>query len=544
MTTVAVAAYNIRAEDAETITDWINITGGGGISTEPDIVYQGTFAASRKIGTSYIGRGWVDATDTWDMTHPTASIWLAKFNVTNPAALLSRTAPALTLHIGSSATDYQIYYVHGNETYPAVGGWQLFALNPNIGGYTSSADVGTPVITAINYVGIMSDFSAGSKAENVVIDAIDFGIGLNLIYGNGASTPGVFTDFTDYDEGVLTNRFGYVSLKAGVIYVNGILTIGEETGSGNPARATVFSDDGAVVVWNNGYFASNQAGLKVNLASASNAVDFSNCSFIGVGKINNDFGYSELTSSEDTRPDITVTGSLGYLSSSNTNYQNFASASFNAATRVVGGALSFAYIIQSGSHISDVTLTTTSPSSFATIQDATFGTSNGLHDLEFIQGNDGHALRIPPAGAAQEYFLNGIFFTGYGSSGSNSASIFIAEATSPVTLSISDGDIPTVRSAGAPVLIQSPVIFTVNGAKSGSEIRIISGGNELGGQESNDGVTPFQYSYNYPGYTQVVDVVVHSLDYEYVLITDVSLGNSNSSLLVQQTIDRNYLNPA
>lgn len=544
MTTVAVAAYNIRAEDAETTTDWINIGGGGGIATEPDIVYQGSFAASRKISTSYIGRGWVDATDTWDMTHPTASLWIAKFNVTNPAALLSRTAPALTLHIGSSAADYQIYYVHGNETYPAVGGWQLFALNPNIGGYTSSADAGTPVITAINYAGIMSDFSAGSKAENVVIDAIDFGVGLNLIYGNGASTPGVFTDFTDYDEGILTNRFGYVSLKAGVIYVNGILTIGEETGSGNPARATVFSDDGAVVVWNNGYFASNQAGLKVNLASASNAVDFSNCSFIGVGKINNDFGYSELTSSEDTRPDITVTGSLGYLSSSNTNYQNFASASFSAATRVVGGALSFAYIIQSGSHISDVTLTTTSPSSFATIQDATFGGSSGLHDLEFIQGNDGHALRIPPAGAAQEYFLNGIFFTGYGSSGSNSASIFIAEATSPVTLSISDGDIPTVRSAGAPVLIQSPVIFTVNGAKSGSEIRIISGGNELGGQESNDGVTPFQYSYNYPGYTQVVDVVVHSLDYEYVLITDVSLGNSNSSLLVQQTIDRNYLNPA
>jgi hypothetical protein len=533
MADIVVVAYNTRVEDAETTTDWINIGGGGGIALEPDIVYQGTFAASRKISTSRIGRGFEDSTDTWDMTTTnTGSTWIAKFNITNPAALLSRVSPAVGLHIGSSQTVYYEYYVEGNDTYPSVGGWQLTAVNPNISAYRDNT-FGSPALGSVNYFGIESDFSAGSKAENVAIDAIDIGVGLNLTGGDGASVDGTFQDFVDYDAGITTNRYGYVEEKGGILYVNGKLALGEETGSTQTAVATEFTDDGATIVFKNGYVATGYNEFKLNTSLSSNVYSLTNCSFVGLGEVNNTFdGRVSPASTEDTRPNLTITGSLGSITSSGCVYQNFASSSLNDTIRLTGGSLEVSHMIQSGSHIDAVKITTTSTSSFATLQDPTFGDGVGIYNTTFVQGNDGHALQIPAAGTNTEYLLYGLKFQGYGNTTTDSASISILETTSEVTLSIFDGgDIPTYKSAGAPVLVRAPVAFTVKGAVSGSEIRIISSsGTEVGGQESNDGVSDFVYSYSYPGYDQSVFVVVHALDYVYVLVDDVTLGNTDGEL--------------
>ena len=56
---VTVAADNARRAVATIATDagtWGNDGGGGGVSDEPDIVYQGTTAQSRKVSTTPIGR--------------------------------------------------------------------------------------------------------------------------------------------------------------------------------------------------------------------------------------------------------------------------------------------------------------------------------------------------------------------------------------------------------------------------------------------------------------------------------------------------------
>jgi len=271
MAIVNVAAYNTRVDPAESVTDWNPFSGGGSPTLETDIVYQGTNSVSNKVGTSRQGVEY-DGPTNYDITDKAVGLaWIAKYNVSNPKALLSRTTPSVTVLIGSANNQYNEYYIDGVLTYPASGGWRLIAIDPDL--YTRDAGTGTVDYTQISYFGLVGDFAGSSKTDNLALDAIDLGNGLNLTGGDGGDTDGTFQDFINYDEGNTDNRFGYVSSKEGILYVNGSLTVGEETGSAETAVATEFGDDGSVVVWNNGYFATNWANLKLNIANSSTLID-------------------------------------------------------------------------------------------------------------------------------------------------------------------------------------------------------------------------------------------------------------------------------
>jgi hypothetical protein len=63
----------------------------------------------------------------------------------------------------------------------------------------------------------------------------------------------------------------------------------------------------------------------------------------------------------------------------------------------------------------------------------------------------------------------------------------------------------------------------------------------LASEESNVSGT-FSYSYDYaPGAT--VDIIVHSLGYEYYRLDNIPLTTSGVSIPISQRIDRNYSNP-
>lgn len=98
--------------------------------------------------------------------------------------------------------------------------------------------------------------------------------------------------------------------------------------------------------------------------------------------------------------------------------------------------------------------------------------------------------------------------------------------------------------------IAQPVKLTLTGLQDGSEVRIYEAGNpnnEIAGTESVSGGT-FVYDYDYTnaffgGSDKDVDIVVHALGYLYLRLSGITLGSSDTSIPIQQTIDRQYNNP-
>jgi len=176
-----------------------------------------------------------------------------------------------------------------------------------------------------------------------------------------------------------------------------------------------------------------------------------------------------------------------------------------------------------------------------------------ITNTQFTMGTTGHAIELTSAGT---YTWTGNTFSGYDTitAGSN-----LVEDTGPgdalvynnsgglITLNAGGGaDSPSVRNAtGATTIVSNPVTYTIGGLVSDSEVRIYPTGSvdpldELDGVESSS--TSFVYSYEYAG-DQYNDIVVHHIDYVYLRLENVFMGNTNGGTTVVQQVDRWYDNP-
>jgi len=465
MAAVAVSFDATRIEDAETTTGWTNIGGGGGISVEGDIVWQNVGAASRKISTNYYGRGFLDGSQ-WDFSTGVGphEVWIAKTTVTNPAALLSRGSPSHTLRIGNSSTVYHDYDVSGNDTYPAIGGWLLLPIDPNLSGYQDGTN-GTPTYTDIDYFAVLSDFSTGSKAENVVIDAIDYGTGIHLVGGDGGDTDGVFQDFVDADEGqISTGRYGFVTSQEGILLVHGGMIIGETVTP--TATATVFQDTGSVVVFQNGRVNSGWYKLRINLDGTGTDIDFIRCVFIGRGEASNTLDGFYTATGYDTRPILEVTGTTGTLVADGCSFDNFSTFSLNSSCSLLNCVVTNSDQIDTGS---GATLSDTSVSGYtgaigtaAVLWDVNLDPDGELDNMIFDKGaGTTHAIEFGSS-VPSSITLTGHSYTGYNVSNGQNDSTIYNNTGGALTVSISDGDGPSYRNgAGASTTIQNAVTLTV-----------------------------------------------------------------------------------
>lgn len=433
-------AVGTAATDAGT---WGNDGGGGGVADEPDLVYQGTTAQSRKVSTTLIGRSYtdtagVDATAT-DRRHFIFKLWCSNY-----AALNTRTTPGSELKVGSSSGNYHSYYLFGSDNYPVAGGWQFVALSPNVSGYASAVgDTGTPNDASVLYYSWLGDYTATSKSENHAIDSIDQGAGLWLVGGDGADPDAVFDDFLTFDEGTSGNRFGYVRSQLGIYFVNGELAIGENTGG---SVATVFQDTtGQVLVWGNGLVETGFHRFKLDLGGTGTDIDITGATFDSIGKVDND-GERGYTTTEDSRLVVEATGTTGTANLVGCVIKNTASVTLTSAVTLDACDVETADLTQAGAEIFDSVIRTTSLTNTAAIDDATFGASTDLRDTQFIQAGAGHAIEI--SGASPTVTLTGILFDGYGADATSSSAIWVT-ATGTTTINISGGgDTPTIRNTG------------------------------------------------------------------------------------------------
>lgn len=98
--------------------------------------------------------------------------------------------------------------------------------------------------------------------------------------------------------------------------------------------------------------------------------------------------------------------------------------------------------------------------------------------------------------------------------------------------------------------VAQQVTLTLTGLQDGSEVRIYEAGNpnnEIAGQESVSGGS-FVYNYDFTdsffnGTDQDVDIVIHALGYLNIRLSGITLGALNTSIPIQQSVDRQYNNP-
>jgi hypothetical protein len=430
-----------RVNASDSNTNWGNFgSGGGAPAAEAQIAYQNSLAVNTKhAGTALDGIDYDPASGAINMTTAGNKLWFAKCIVADGADV--NATKGAVLYCGSANNAYDGWVVAGTgevsntgifTEYPAQLGYIITAINPAITAWHDGAlGVGTPSYTAVDWFGFQAAMIVGgAKGENVALDAIDVGRGLNLVGGDGVSTDAVFADFVAADQGTSTNRWGVVFSKFGIIYAQGLLVIGRNA-SGTVVH-TDFTEPDAVVVFPDAYIDEGDFGVEFDITNASSVMSFG-------GTI---IGRGALVSGNDTRPDLITTGTGGTLALS-CKLQNFRNITLNSKTTVTGGVFNFLDMTQGTANIQGSILTTTSAANVASINDATFGTTTGIHDTEFVQGGAGHAVQI--TGNTQTITLTNMTWTGYGATDSSSSAIEFT-GTGPHTVNVVGGNTPTIQT--------------------------------------------------------------------------------------------------
>lgn len=485
-------ADNTRLNNADSVAvgTWVSPGGGAGAVTEPDIVYQGVAAISRKISAAGRGIYYTNATGVNMTGAGKTSDCLFKVNITNYSAAPTIAAGGIDLWVGSSDTNNYYNTYLGSNTYPIKGGWVIVPFAPD-SAWASTRGT-PPALTAITSFGIQVQgaFGAVSKAENVVIDAIDVGRGVYISGGTGADPVADFDKMVLFDQGNRTNRWGYITESDGIISVFGRLGIGFTTHNGVPgdntgAKPTRFEDAGKILVFPDGLMQADYSGIDIETGTGSTAsfVYIENCTFIGI---------SDGLGAVDTRPDIWVGGdNVGYCTFFNSRFvrfHDFAETDANVQLDLIDCVFDDLECYEHyGGYLDGCSLSAV-PQLLPNTGMMTCFTGNveRITNCSFIGlGTAGHAIEIQVAG---EYDFSGNKFTDYGgtpgsnlveNSGDPHAAIHNSSG-GLVTLNIvGGGDSPSIRNSGtgSTTIVNSNVAVNIVGLPviptgNGTEIRV------------------------------------------------------------------------
>lgn len=491
---------------------------------EPDFFFQGTNCVSVQVKTSEVGAYYTSSSQ--DMTTP--KVWIVKLNQTNYAAI---DGNGLLVRMGSSTTAYYEYRLFTATTYPIGGGFTVTLIDPNVSQWRdATGGGGAPTLSAIIYWAFRSDCNATAKTQNTGIDAIDImnaGTGLS---GTGADTTGSFDSFRAADEDTVGNRWGIVRARDGVFYVNGVLTIGTAGGS---SALTSFSDTNRVLVFPHHRVTTGCVGVDYNIATASSAITVTNCIFNGRGA---------LYTSDDTRPDHTVTGTSGSFTMSGCTFNVFRRIDFTSVCTAQGNTfLNGLAIYPSGCDLrgSDFQGCTAGSDIGYVIWDVSTDPNGKLDNCTFTKGSTStHAIEFDATNSPTTMTLNNITYSGYNASdGQTDSALLFRRTTGGVTVNYS-GTLPTYKSLGATITFVSSVTVTLTGLVTGTEVRVYKTSDDsvVDGTESSGTSFAFSAASGLGVYIRIFHV-----DYLPADIIGYTIPGSATSIPVQQVFDRNKI---
>ena len=172
-----------------------------------------------------------------------------------------------------------------------------------------------------------------------------------------------------------------------------------------------------------------------------------------------------------------------------------------------------------------------------------------LADLEnvtsctFTSGGTGYAIEV--GGSADTIDLTNLTFTGYASSSGSTGNeaIYVNISMGTVTLNISGGTVPSIRTAGATVNVVLSATLELTGLQNPTEVRVFDAGTAtaITGEEN---VADGNYSTSIDAATYPsVDISIIALGYQNMRLLAVDMSGGDVSIPVQQALDRQYANP-
>lgn len=515
---MAVPSYTTDLVDitlAESTTNWVALGGGGaGLGIGADFSMQGTYCVDKQINNAEKGQVYNNGTTITPGTDTHFFLWVFLATPGLSATLANRGVGVV---IGTSTAAYNTFHVEGSDTYGAVGRvGKCYPIR-----YVTTANATPPYRTltgtpgaAPQYFGATANILSAVKGANFGVDAIRYGTGLFITAGD-VTTKGTISGAATTND-TLANRWGILTFTAGSTYeLQGRLVIGQNN-AGTPTAAYFEDSNKSIILVDTPHSLStftqiivdhastifNLTGVTVEAAgtnnpgrlvynNASTVSALTNCTFSKLGLSTLRAGVTANTTTWRSSGQITTNG-----------------ASMTSCT------------VESSSATQALVINTTAEAS-------------NLHTCNFKTNN--RAILITAPGT---YTFDGHKFSGNTYDIENSSSGL-------VTINAINGcNVSTfINTGGGSVVINNSVTLTLTGIVNGSEVRIFLHGTttELGGVENVTG-NQFVLTYNYAPNTYV-DIVVHNLYYLYYRIDNYLLESVNTSLPIQQTIDRQYFNP-
>lgn len=241
---------------AETATGWTTYGAGGSgaLALEPDFFAQGSNCISRGVSGAATNKGMcfdIGAGNVLNFTTTHAGkliyIWM---RCNTPTLADTRENGGIRIVIGSGTTApadaagvWSAWYVDGSNTIATEQGWKCYVIDPTL---TPSTTFGVGLdLAALRWFGGVMRSTATAKGQNFGIDQISYGFGELRCRGTNTTTGAGFAEMNAADYGTATNRYGILTEREGIFYVNGKLILGD----GISTNSTDFTSFNESVVW-------------------------------------------------------------------------------------------------------------------------------------------------------------------------------------------------------------------------------------------------------------------------------------------------------
>lgn len=515
---MAVASYTtdlVTITEAESITGFTAIGGGAaGLNVEQEYFLQNASCISKNGWNTTAERGFIyDSGAVFNITTGSALFYWGVW--TAPNALNTQAAGGFQALAGIGSGDFQSYYIKGSDTY-TYGGWFNIPVDPEYA--TPSATVGTPTaFTNWDSIGVrVGQNGLVTKGSPLGMDAVRHG--RRLFVANGElGAYGTFSASAATND-QQNNRWGLFQKIDGGFLQQGIFSIG------SGSIGCDFRDSAKNITINNTEYVSPSFN-RIEITGSATNVEWTrvNVSALGTQAPGDFFISTDNVTGSFDRCSFTQMGffnlrdNISFIDSTftNTNLITQNSASFSGCTFIEGKNVSASLLSNNPTDISN---------------------------CSFVGNGTKHAMEITSPGT---YTFAGNTFTGFGDTGTFSASLY-NNSGGAVTMSItSNGDVATYRNGtGASTLIVANTAVTLTGMKDLTEVRVFLTGttDELAGVENaTDGTTDDRsFTFSLQAAT-VVDIVVHSLNYVSQRIDEYTIPGADSDIPIQQQFDRNYL---
>jgi|SRR3972149_7158303 len=490
---------------------WTNL-GTGADTTETDYFIQNTACISKPFN---ITTGGLYVT-TAGHTIASGQCYWAWYYFGCPNALLGETAGGLQALIGASSSSYDTWDVLGSDSY-TYGGWRCIPIDPNNIGYDDRVGAGA---TSFVIFGVYARTSTGiGKGNPLGIDILRYGYGeARIADGSTADGYATFVGFATQNDNI-ANRWGLIQSIDGGYLVQGKVIFGYST-------AVDFRDENISLLIANtkkvqadfNAFEVRQSGSKVYLTAVSILSLGTTARGNWITTDNADIDLTNCT--------FTDMGTFDFLSNS-----TILNTVFRRTDKITtGGATLTGCTIDSNRATTAVLCA--NPAQAALISNSDFT-------------SDGSSYGIEITGTAADITLTGNNFTSYeayqaGGTTTGNEAIFVNIASGVMVITISGGSTPSYRTAGCTVTISSGYTLTLTGLVTLSDIVILNAGTstERVNVNENSGTT---YGYGYTDSGSSVDICVFKAGYIPFFIRAYTLPTSNSSLPINQVVDRNYL---